>query len=98
MALLTHCQAHEFHEEVIPILSLHQRRLLASTTDLAHSSAHSVAFHRGLGVPLHVLSPALSTKYLTREAITAYSNAAYAKSNIAIIANGANLEELAKWT
>jgi ubiquinol-cytochrome c reductase core subunit 2 len=98
MILLTHSQAHEFHEEVIPILTLHQQRLLASTTDLAHSSAHSVAFHRGLGAPLHELSTTLSTKYLTKEAITAYSAAAYAKSNIAVVANGTNTGELARWT
>ncbi|KAH0565620.1 hypothetical protein GP486_000978 [Trichoglossum hirsutum] len=89
---------HEFHEEVIPVLTLHQRRLLTSTRDLAHDSAHKVAFHRGLGVPLYTTSPTPSARYLTEEAISTYSTVAYTKPNIAVVANGANLVELSKWT
>ncbi|KAI9782200.1 MAG: ubiquinol-cytochrome c reductase core subunit 1 [Geoglossum umbratile] len=90
--------AHEFHEEVIPVLALHQRRLLASAADLANISAHGVAFHRGLGVPFYATSSTPMTKYLTEEAVAAYATAAYAKPNIAVVANGTNPGELAKWT
>jgi ubiquinol-cytochrome c reductase core subunit 2 len=72
--------------------------LLASTRDLAHNSAHGVAFHRGLGVPLHATSSTPLTRYLNEEAIAAYSTVAYAKPNIAVVANGVNPTELSKWT
>ncbi|KAH0537159.1 hypothetical protein FGG08_006029 [Glutinoglossum americanum] len=97
VASKTNFTAHEFHEEVIPILTLHHQRFLTSTQDLAHNSAHGIAFHRGLGAPLHA-TPSTLSKYLTEEAaIAAYSAAAYAKPNIAVVANGADPSILSKW-
>ena len=64
---------------------------------MAINSAHGVAFHRGLGTPLHPLSSSPFTKYLSEASIGAYSQAAYAKNNFAVVANGASHEELTKW-
>jgi ubiquinol-cytochrome c reductase core subunit 2 len=74
-----------------------QKAFLASTEAMAVNSAHGLAFHHGLGVPV---SPASSTpiaKYLSPEAIGSYSAAAYAKPNFAVVANGADHAELTKW-
>jgi ubiquinol-cytochrome c reductase core subunit 2 len=49
-------------------------------------------------VPLYTTPSTPPTKYLTEESIAAYSTAAYAKPNIAIVADGADLAELSKWT
>ena len=66
-------------------------------TALAVNSAHGVAFHRGLGTALHPSSSTPLTKYLNEERLQAYSQAAYAKPNFAVVANGASHEELSKW-
>jgi ubiquinol-cytochrome c reductase core subunit 2 len=65
--------------------------------ELALSSAHGVAFHRGLGTPLHLTSSSPITKYLDPETIWSYSQTAYAGSNIAVVANGVEHAELTKW-
>lgn len=64
---------------------------------MALNSAHGVAFHRGLGTPLHPISSSPFTKYLNEASISAYSQAAYAKNNFAIVANGADHGEFTKW-
>ena len=88
--------AHEFKEEVLPAIKLAQQALLASPEALAVNSAHGLAFHRGLGTPLH---PTSSTplSYLSADAIAEYADVAYAKSNFAVVANGASQTDLAKW-
>lgn len=88
---------HQFQEEVLPNIKLFQKATLARTADLAMNSAHSVAFHRGLGTPLHPLSSSPFTKYLSETSIYEFSLAAYAKNNFAVVANGASHEELTKW-
>ena len=95
--LLTRVEDHEFDEEVLRVIKLSQKSLLADVTALAVNSAHGVAFHRGLGTALHPSSSTPLTKYLTPERLKAYSQAAYAKSNFAVVANGASHENLAKW-
>ncbi|MCJ1477341.1 ubiquinol-cytochrome c reductase core subunit 1 [Lambiella insularis] len=65
--------------------------------DLAVNSAHGVAFHRGLGTPLHPSSSTPMTKYLNENYLAAYSKAAYVKSNFAVVANGVEHSELSKW-
>lgn len=89
--------AHELNEEVLNIIKLGHKSLLASPLAMAENSAHGVAFHRGLGTPLYSTSSAPVTKYLDSEGIAEFSEAAYAKSNIAVVANGANHSELSKW-
>ena len=64
---------------------------------MALNSAHGVAFHRGLGDPLHPTSSTPLTKYLSAENIRAYASVAYAKANMAVVANGALPEDLSKW-
>lgn len=62
------------------------------------ASAHGIAFHRGLGEPVHPTSSTPLNKYLSHDTIGAYATLAYRKSNIAVVANGADQSELAKWT
>ena len=64
---------------------------------MATNSAHATAFHRGLGTPLHPMSSSPFTKYLDEIGLEEYSKAAYAKNNIAVVANGASHSELSKW-
>lgn len=89
--------AHELNEEVLHIMSLARKSLLASPLAMAVNSAHGVAFHRGLGTPLYSTSSAPMTKYLDADAIAEFAEAAYAKSNIAVVANGASHSEFSKW-
>lgn len=84
-------------EEVIPVIKLAQKATLGSTTELAVNSAHGVAFHRGLGNPLHPTSSAPISKYLQEDYLAEYSKTAYAKSNFAVVANGASHADLSKW-
>ncbi|OCK95523.1 LuxS/MPP-like metallohydrolase [Cenococcum geophilum 1.58] len=88
---------HIFHEEVLPLIQTAHKKFLASTKEMAISSAHGLAFHRGLGSPV---SPASSTPYKTyldTDYIEYFSKFAYAKPNFAIVANGAEHSELSKW-
>ena len=64
---------------------------------MAINSAHGVAFHRGLGTPIHPVSSSPMKDYLGFQEIEAYSQVAYVKPNLAIVANGANHEELTQW-
>ena len=90
-------KAHELHEEVIPNMTLSRKALLGRPLEFAINSAHAVAFHRGLGNPLHPSSATPMTKYLDENYLAQYSKAAYAKSNFAVVANGADHQELSKW-
>lgn len=64
---------------------------------LANNSVHGLAFHRGLGNPLTTTSSTPLNKYLDAQGIADFSDAAYAQSNIAVVANGATESELSKW-
>lgn len=89
--------AHEFDEEVLPNIKLSQKQNLSDVHELALNSAHGVAFHRGLGVPLHPTSSSPITKYLAPETIWSYGQSAYSAANIAVVANGTEHSELTKW-
>jgi ubiquinol-cytochrome c reductase core subunit 2 len=73
------------------------KKFLASVSDMATQSAHSLAFHRGLGVPTASAAPTPYTKYLDAETIEWYSKTAFAKPNFAVVANGADHGEFSKW-
>jgi len=73
------------------------KRFLANPLDMAINSAHSLAFHRGLGTPTSSSSSTPITKYLEADTIEAFSKTAYAKNNFALVANGAEHGELSKW-
>lgn len=74
-----------------------QKALLANTKELAMNSAHGTAFHRGLGTPLHATSSTPLTKYLSADYLQEFSQVAYTKANIAVVANGADSVEFSKW-
>ena len=56
-----------------------------------------MAFHRGLGAPLYPSSSTPFSKYLSGDSIAQFAGSAYAKPNIAIVANGASQADLSKW-
>ena len=90
-------KAHELHEEVEDRLENLRKVMLGSTSQFANNSVHGIAFHRGLGNPLHPQSHTPMTKYVSSEGLRSYSQAAFAKSNFAVVANGANHQDLSKW-
>lgn len=90
-------QAHELHEQVIPNMKLSSKKLLGTPSEFAMNSVHGVAFHRGLGNPLHPSSSTPMSTYLDEGRLAEYSRVAYAKSNFAVVANGAAHQELSKW-
>ncbi|KAI9724697.1 MAG: ubiquinol-cytochrome c reductase core subunit 1 [Chrysothrix sp. TS-e1954] len=89
---------HEFKEQVMDLVHRDQVRQLANTHRLAQASAHSLAFHRGLGEPVLPTSSTPLHKYLSHDAIGAYSSLAYTKPTVALVANGVEHSELKKWT
>jgi ubiquinol-cytochrome c reductase core subunit 2 len=89
--------AHVYTEEVLPLIDFAHKRFLANPKDMAINSAHSLAFHRGLGNPTASASTVPYTKYLNPEVIEGYSKSAFAKSNFAIVANGADHGQLSNW-
>ncbi|KAG0647905.1 Ubiquinol-cytochrome-c reductase complex core 2 [Hyphodiscus hymeniophilus] len=93
----TRYTAHEYHEEIEPIIHIAQKRLLGNVSELAINSAHGLAFHRGLGTPLEPSSSTPLNKYLNEESISSFASSAYSKPNMAIVANGADQAELTKW-
>lgn len=94
---LTTVVGHQLREEVLPRIKLSQKSILGNTAELASSSAHAVAFHRGLGTPLHPISSSPFTKYIDELGLQKFSQFAYAKDNFAVVANGASHAELSKW-
>ncbi|KAK7980754.1 hypothetical protein PG989_013211 [Apiospora arundinis] len=89
---------YEYQEDVERVIHIKQAKVQADAAALALDSAHSVAFHHGLGASLY---PAPSTPlkaYLDENSIASFSEAAYAKSNIALVGDGATSSALSKWT
>jgi ubiquinol-cytochrome c reductase core subunit 2 len=91
------CAAFVYNEEVLPLINFAHKRFLGSVSNMATQSAHALAFHRGLGTPTASASQTPFTKYLDAETIEWYSKIAYAKSNFAVVANGADSGEFSKW-
>jgi ubiquinol-cytochrome c reductase core subunit 2 len=89
--------SHEYAEEIQPLIKLSQKKILGDVSELALNSAHGLAFHRGLGTPLYPTSSSPLSKYLSAGSIKEFSAAAYAKSNIAVVANGAAQADISKW-
>ncbi len=86
-----------FHEEVMHLIRLAQKKHLADTQEMAVNSAHGLAFHKGLGTPLSPSSSLPLSKYLDAESIEVFAAAAYSAPNFAVVANGADYSELSKW-
>jgi hypothetical protein len=89
--------AHVYNEEVLPLIHFAHKRFAASPTAIAVNSAHSLAFHRGLGASTASASTTPYTKYLDAQTIEDFSKSAYAKNNFAVVANGADHGEFSKW-
>ncbi|KAH7040079.1 Metalloenzyme, LuxS/M16 peptidase-like protein [Microdochium trichocladiopsis] len=89
---------HEFHEDVERVLKLKQAKVAGDVAALALDSAHSVAFHTGLGASLYPTPTTALKNYLNENSIADFANAAYAKSNIALVAEGASSSNVSKWT
>lgn len=89
--------AHEFHEDVERVLHAKQAVLNADVAATALDNAHAIAFHTGLGSSLLPSSSTPYQKYLNEEYIASYADVAYAKPNIALIADGASPDSLSKW-
>ncbi|KAF1814451.1 ubiquinol-cytochrome C reductase complex core protein-like protein 2 [Eremomyces bilateralis CBS 781.70] len=93
----TKYEPHVYDEEIKPLIQMAHKRHIDNTTELAINSAHSLAFHRGLGVPLRPSSATPYTKYVDANSIAEFASAAYSKSNFALVANGTNHGNMAKW-
>ncbi|KAK5088188.1 ubiquinol-cytochrome c reductase core subunit 1 [Lithohypha guttulata] len=93
----TRFTAHELSEEVEHVMKLDQKGLLGSPANLAINSVHGVAFHHGLGTPTNATSSSPFKKYLDAQAIADFADVAYSRKNIAVVANGADHQEFAKW-
>lgn len=89
---------YEFVEHVMDMIHRTQVDAFKDASVAANQSAHGLAFHRGLGEPLHPTAPAPLAKYLSHDAIGAYSTLAYRKSNVALVGNGTETADLEKWT
>ncbi|QIX01766.1 hypothetical protein AMS68_007283 [Peltaster fructicola] len=97
VASMTKYEQHVFDEEIYDLIKMSQKKLLADTTSLAFNSAHSLAFHRGLGEPLSPSSSTPLSKYLDAETVEHFARTAYSKPQFAIVANGAESATLSKW-
>ncbi|KAF6821470.1 cytochrome b-c1 complex subunit 2 [Colletotrichum musicola] len=86
---------HEFHEEVQPVLRLKQSGVSAAAQAL--DAAHAVAFHSGLGSPFNLTPSIPVSPYLSESAVAEFAGAAYAKPNIALVAEGASAANVSKW-
>lgn len=89
---------HEFHEDVERVLKIKQAKLSGDVAALALDSAHSVAFHTGLGASLYPTPTTALKNYLNENSVADFAGAAYAKSNIALVAEGAASSNVSKWT
>ncbi|KAI1654189.1 LuxS/MPP-like metallohydrolase [Daldinia decipiens] len=89
---------HEFHEDVERVLKVKQAKLANDVSALALDSAHSVAFHTGLGASLYPTTSTPLKSYLNEHAVADYAGAVYAKPNIALVGDGATTTALHKWT
>lgn len=73
------------------------KKHLGNPLSLAIDSAHGLAFHRGLGVPLNPTSSTPFKKYLDVNTLSEYASSAYSKPNFAVVANGVEDGALNKW-
>ncbi|KAI1411667.1 LuxS/MPP-like metallohydrolase [Hypoxylon sp. FL1857] len=88
----------EFHEDVERVLKIKQAKLEHDVSALALDSAHSVAFHTGLGTSLYPTSTTPLKSYLNEFSVADYAGAVYTKPNVALVGDGATSAALHKWT
>uniref|UniRef100_A0A2D3V8A1 Cytochrome b-c1 complex subunit 2, mitochondrial n=1 Tax=Ramularia collo-cygni TaxID=112498 RepID=A0A2D3V8A1_9PEZI len=97
VATMTKYETHVLHEEVMPLMELNMKKHLGNPLSLATDSAHALAFHRGLGIPVTPTSSTPFKKYLDVDALSEYGASAYSKPNFAVVANGVEDGALDKW-
>ncbi|KAF4123627.1 ubiquinol-cytochrome c reductase core subunit 2 [Geosmithia morbida] len=94
---MTKYTTHEFHEEIESVLRVKQGIFYSDAAAVALDNVHAVAFHGGLGNSVYPNPSSADKKYMNEEYIASFSDAVYTKPNIALIADGAVPEDLAKW-
>ncbi|KAL1411443.1 ubiquinol-cytochrome c reductase core subunit 1 [Vanrija albida] len=82
--------AHEYSELVLPTVQGDALAAAADPVTAALDAAHAVAFRRGLGNSLF----AAAHTPVTLDAVKSYAQAAFAKSNIAVLGQGISTEAL----
>ncbi|PSR87046.1 cytochrome b-c1 complex subunit 2 [Coniella lustricola] len=93
----TRYTTHEYHEDVERVLQLKQNKLSHDALTQAIDTAHSVAFHKGLGSSIYPSSSTSLGPYLNENSVAAFASAVYTRPNIAIVADGATQDSLSKW-
>ncbi|CAK7273299.1 ubiquinol-cytochrome c reductase core subunit 1 [Sporothrix epigloea] len=88
---------YELAEDIKPVLHLKQAKYSANPLAVALDAAHSVAFHNGLGEALYPSTTTPLGKYLSHSSISKFAGTAYARPNIALVADGATEVALTKW-
>lgn len=83
-----------FSEEVAITMKAEVEKYEANPSLVALERALGVAFHRGIG---HARF-SMANKYVNTSSIEKYAKQVYNKSNIALVASGAEHAELARWT
>ncbi|KAK9353045.1 Metalloenzyme, LuxS/M16 peptidase-like protein [Lipomyces doorenjongii] len=81
---------HELAEIVGPLLKLDAKLADADATFVASEGINSAAYRKGLGLPLY----AQATDAISIDTVRAYKDAVYTKSNLAIVASGADISTL----
>lgn len=76
---------------------MHLKQAKIDAVSSALDSAHSVAFHTGLGSALYPSSTTPLGPYMNEHTIASYAEAVYNKGNIALVADGAAQSQLSKW-
>lgn len=94
---LTIRSGHELNEVVFDFVKLSQAESVSNVSIQALDAVHSIAFHQGLGTPL-IPSPSAPLKeYVSAEGIAAFSKSVYTKATTAVVASGADTNEVSKW-
>lgn len=88
---------HELKEVVSALLKYQQLAAFSNPENVAIDAAHGIAFHRGLGFPITPSESSPYEKYLSADALAAFAQDAYSKSNVALVATGPNSADVSKW-
>lgn len=80
------------------MIEVNQAKRAGNSNAVALDAAHALAFHNGLGSPIYPSLSSSANKYVDEYALAEFAEAAYAKSNIALVADGASQSSLNQWT
>lgn len=81
----------------MPRVELSQGLHSSSAIAQALDGAHSVAFHGGLGAPLIPSAAGPWKKNISPETVSSFAHNAYTKSGLALVSDGNDSANLAKW-